>query len=73
MAISKEKAEYIARRTNDVISDIFKKMAFLNAIMSTEDYENIMKSDNPIIKEIAENSNLPYDFLDYLDKLPESF
>jgi hypothetical protein len=71
MDISKEKAEYIANKTNNLISVIFKKMTELESIISSEHYQAIFDSDKTEIIEVRELAALPYDFLEYLDSLSE--
>lgn len=73
MDISKEKAEYIANKTNNLISVIFKKMTELESVMSSDQYQAILNSDNTEIIELRELQTLPVDFLDYLETLPEMF
>lgn len=73
MDISKEKAEYIANKTNNLISVIFKKMTELEAIMHSDAYQTIMDSDKTEIIELRELQTLPVDFLEYLETLPEMF
>lgn len=73
MDISKEKADYIANKTNNIISIIFKKMTELESIVSSEQYQAIFESDKSEIIELRELAALPYDFLEYLDSLPEMF
>jgi hypothetical protein len=73
MDITPQRAELVACKTNNLISNIFKQMTELQAIMSSDEYEAIFRSDNTTIMELREDSSLPFDFLDYLDTLPEMF
>jgi len=73
MDITKQKAEYIANKTNDLISDIYKQMCDLQAIMNSEQYQAVIDSDKTEIIDVREFNTLPSDFFQFIEQLPEMF